>query len=225
MDHDGKVNIADVTGLIDYLLDGIWTYEEHEYVDLGLPSGTLWATMNVGAFAPHDFGNYFSWGEVTTKAIFQWDTYKWYDDTDAFLTKYCSDASYGAVDNKTELDAEDDAACYYWGPSWRMPTKEQFNELLDNCTLESISNHGVNGIWITGPNGNKIFLPCAGYRNDGSYIGAGDAGVYWSRTLPLSNRPDLAASLQIMKLFGNMQCTNDYRCYGGTIRPVRVQQQ
>ena len=226
VDHNGRVNIADVSGLIDYLLSGTWGYDEHEYVDLGLPSGTLWATMNIGALAPYDFGNYFLWGEVETKALFNWTTYKWCDGTDETLTKYCTDASYGSVDNKSELEPEDDAAYVNWGPSWRMPTSEQFQELIDYCTWESVSNHGVNGNWITGPSGNTIFLPCAGYRTDASYIGTGDYGIYWSRTLSNSNRPDLARSLHIMK-FGvsAVQCVSDYRAYGATVRPVLMQQQ
>ena len=224
VDRDGKVNVADVTGLIDFLLSGTWDYEEHEYVDLGLPSGTLWATMNVGALAPHDFGDYFLWGETSPKPVYDWSTYKWCDGSAESLTKYCTSSDYGMVDNMVELQPEDDAAYVNWGPSWRTPTIEQFQELIDNCNWESISNHGVNGNWITGPNGNKIFLPCAGYRKDGSYLGAGDFGFYWSRTL--SNRPDLAYSLHFMKIGTSAnQCTADYRAYGGTIRPVLVQQQ
>ena len=110
------------------------TPDNHEYVDLGLPSGTLWATCNVGATTPEDMGDYFAWGETAPKQIYDMDNYKWYDSSSDKLTKYCTDDKYGAVDYMTELLPEDDAAYVNWGPSWRMPTLEQQQELIERCT-------------------------------------------------------------------------------------------
>ena len=110
INRDGEVSVADVNVLIDIILGSYEIPEEHEWVDLGLPSGTLWATCNVGANAPEEFGDYFAWGEIAPKDYYDWNTYKWCDNSGYSLTKYCTDSYYGTVDNKTELDPEDDAA-------------------------------------------------------------------------------------------------------------------
>ena len=86
----------------------------HEYVDLGLPSGTLWATCNVGANSPEEYGNHFAWGETTPKEFYSWGTYKWCNGTANSLTKYCYDSKWGTVDNNIELVHEDDAAHVNW---------------------------------------------------------------------------------------------------------------
>ena len=117
VDGDGKVSIADVTELIDMILSRA-TSEEHEYVDLGLPSGTLWATCNVGASKPEEYGDYYAWGETEPKEVYDWSTYRWCNGGRTSLTKYNTKSSYGIVDNKTELELEDDAAYVNWGPSW-----------------------------------------------------------------------------------------------------------
>ncbi|MDD6782411.1 MAG: hypothetical protein PUD89_05750, partial [Bacteroidales bacterium] len=101
----------------------------HEYVDLGLPSGLKWATCNVGATAPEAYGDYYAWGETTTKSTYEWSTYKWCDGSYDTQTKYCTSSSYGTVDNKTVLDLADDAARANWGGAWRMPTDEEWTEL------------------------------------------------------------------------------------------------
>ncbi len=163
--------------------------EEGDWVDLGLPSGTIWATRNVGASAPEGYGDYFAWGETAPKDNYNWSTYKWCNwcnDSYYILTKYCTNSGYGYngfVDNKTELDPSDDAAYVNWGSSWRMPTEVQLEELCDNCTWTWTTRNGVNGQLGTGPNGNTIFLPAAGFRWDESLSGAGSGGDYWSRTL------------------------------------------
>ena len=155
------------------------------YVDLGLPSGTLWATCNVGASAPEEFGDYFAWGETEPKDYYDWSTYKWCNGNEETLTKYCEESSLGYngfVDNKTELDPEDDAACAHY-PGGRMPSWEQIQELCDSCTWKWTQLNGVNGMLVTGPNGNTMFLPSADskYDSPNSYFGPG--GNYWSRTL------------------------------------------
>ena len=134
----------------------------HEYVDLGLPSGLKWATCNVGATAPEEYGDYFAWGETETKATYDLSNYKWCNGTYESMTKYCTNSEYGIVDNKTTLELSDDAARVNWGGSWRMPTKAEQDELrnTDNCTWEWTTQNGVNGYKVTSKkNGNSIFLP------------------------------------------------------------------
>ena len=152
------------------------TVEDHEWVDLGLPSGTKWATCNVGANSPEEYGDYFAWGETTTKSMYDWSSYFDTDDDGSTFKKYNNDGG------KTELDPEDDAAAVNWGGSWRMPTFEQMQELLDNCTRKSTTQGGVNGTLVTGPNGNTIFLPAAGYRWNDELHFMGSDGNYWSRS-------------------------------------------
>lgn len=161
-----------------------------EYVDLGLPSGIKWATCNVGAEKPEEYGNYFAWGETTGynegKTDFSWETYKWCDGSYSTLTltKYCTYPKYGSVDDKTVLDPEDDAAHVNWGGSWRMPTKAEQDELFTECTWISTTQNGVNGYKVTSKsNGNSIFLPAAGEREGSSLFSAGFAGHYWSSSL------------------------------------------
>ena len=229
--QDGQVNISDVTCLIDYLLTGTWPDEpvtppdEHEWVDLGLPSGTLWATCNVGANAPEEYGDLFAWGETEPKEDYYWETYKWCNGTEDSLTKYCiqSDHGYnGFVDNKTELDLEDDAAYVNWGPSWCMPTAEQQKELYENCSSALTTMNDVNGRLFTGPNGNTLFLPAAGCSWYGSLYDVGSNGYYWSRTLFPSNS-SRAYNLYFYST-GKMGCARSYRLYGYTVRAVRVSQ-
>ena len=112
-------------------------HDDHEYVDLGLPSGTLWATCNIGANAPEEYDDYFAWGETKPKDYYSEDNYKWYrsDSVSSGYTKYNTDrlrGYNGFIDNKTELDLEDDAAYVNWGPSWRTPTTNQQFKLLDS---------------------------------------------------------------------------------------------
>ena len=129
-----------------------------------MPSGTLWATCNIGANSPEEYGDYFAWGETAPKDDYNWSNYKWCNGVYQTPTKYC-DKSYagynGFVDNKTELDPEDDAACVNWGPSWRMPTTEQEKELYEKCSSSWTVRDGVNGRLFIGPNGNILFLPAA----------------------------------------------------------------
>ena len=166
--------------------------EEGDWVDLGLPRGTIWATRNVGASAPEDYGDYFAWGETAPKSCYDWGTYKWCNGSFYTLTKYCTDSDYGYygfVDNKRELDPSDDAACAHY-PGGRMPSLVQIQELCDNCTWQWTQRNGVNGQLVTGPNGNTMFLPAAGLRWDESLDYAGSYGYYWSRTLYSSDPRD-----------------------------------
>ena len=155
----------------------------YETVDLGLPSGVKWATCNVGATKPEEYGGYYAWGEIEEKDDYSWSTYKWCNGTNDSMTKYCTSASFGTVDNKTVLEPEDDVAHVKWGGSWRMPTKAEQVELCKNCTWTWTTLNGVNGYQVTGPNGNSIFLPAAGCRYGTEVNYRGYYGYYWSSSL------------------------------------------
>ena len=153
-------------------------------VDLGLPSGLKWASWNVGASAPEEYGDYFAWGETQPKDNYNWSTYKFGTSSSGPFSKYNTSNSYGTVDNKTVLDPEDDAAHVNWGGSWRMPTDAEWTELSNNCTWTWTTQNGVKGRLVTSKtNGNSIFLPAAGYRRGTSLNSAGSSGSYWSSSL------------------------------------------
>ncbi len=165
--------------------------EEYDYVDLGLPSGTLWATCNVGAKNPWEYGDYFAWGETEPKENYFWWTYKYAISNAHELTKYCLNPEYGYngfTDNLTVLEHEDDAAVANMGNKWRMPTEEDFQELLDNCEREWTSNYqgtGVAGNIIWHPqHTSHIFFPASGFRS-GFYLFQDDMGYYWTSSLML----------------------------------------
>ena len=193
-------------------------YNGHEYVDLGLPSGIKWATCNVGATKPEEFGGYYAWGETEEKSNYSLSTYKWCNGSYDSLTKYCTDSDYGTVDNKTTLDPEDDVAHVKWGGSWRMPTLDEQNELLNNCTWTWTTLNGVNGYKVTGPNGNSIFLPAAGYRygTEANYS-TGSYGYYRSSSLS-SNDSYYACILFFVS--GNHDWVGYDRYLGHSVRPV-----
>ncbi len=177
--------------------------DEHEYVDLGLPSGLLWATCNVGAEAPEEYGDYFAWGETEPK------------DT------YTSD-NYTFSENPSILPYDHDAATANWGGNWRMPTMEEWQELLNNTTVTWTQQGGVNGRLFTASNGNSLFLPAAGYRSSSSLYHAGSYGDYWSSSL-LSDYPNNAWLLDFRSGYYYMDI--NYRYYGFTVRPVHSARQ
>lgn len=194
--------------------------DEHEYIDLGLPSGTLWATCNVGAENPEDFGNYFAWGETTMEQrdSYNWNTYLYSEGTKETITKY------NTTDEQMELLPEDDAATVNWGSNWQMPSKEQFNELLndDLTTRTTTTLNGVTGLEITSKsNGKSIFLPAAGYlRESGSLEFGNQYGMYWSRSRCADDSYWFAGRLYFTFSIG----TSDiWRFYAQSIRPVRKQ--
>ena len=230
VNQSGDVSIADVTTLIDYLLTNEWpgsSVSTHEFVDLGLSSGTLWATCNVGANAPEEYGDYFAWGEVVpNKETYTWSTTAWvyYEGSSLRFSKYNTSDQYGAIDNKTELDPEDDAAYVNWGPEWRMPSADQVNELLTQCTWEWLEVNGVNCRKLTGPNGNSIFLPAAGQRSGANTSSVGTNGNYWTRDLYATTtvNPMNAFKLYFSKTM--KQRTSGSRNYGCSVRPVYASQ-
>ena len=179
--------------------------EEHEWVDLGLPSGTLWATCNVGASCPEEYGDYFAWGETKPK------------------TNYSS-SSYSFTDNPSELLSEDDAATANWGNGWLMPSKEQMDELIssENTTTIWTQQNGVNGRLITSKKNSKtLFLPAAGFYSDTTLNYAGSYGDYWLRSAYNANSDranDLFFQLGTIYTRENV----GVRSGGQSVRPVRV---
>ena len=190
-------------------------YNGHEYVDLGL--SVKWATCNVGANAPEESGDYFAWGETQTDAAYNWNLYEWCLGTDTSISKYCTDSFYGTVDSKTVLEASDDVATVKWGGAWRMPTKEEQDELREQCTCTWTTQNGVNGYQVTGPNGNSIFLPAAGYCFDSSLDNVGSYGYYWSSSL-FTNDSRRAYELAFYSDVVGWSEVN--RNYGQSVRPV-----
>ena len=193
----------------------------YEWVDLGLPSGIKWASCNVGAEKPEDYGNYYAWGEVLPKEDYSWITYKYANGDYNKLTKYCNDASKGDngfTDNKTTLEPEDDAAHVNWGSNWRMPTDAEWQELQDNCTWTWTTQNGINGYQVTSQkNSNSIFLPAAGYRNDASLYDVGYYGGYWSSSLD-EGYPFVVRYLYFFSDYVDMDSRD--RHYGLSVRPV-----
>ncbi len=186
---------------------------EYDYVDLGLPSGLLWATSNIGASEPEEYGLYFAWGDVvgydqdtSDGHLFNWDNCPWGKDTPPMST----------------LDAEHDAATVNMGADWRMPDSDNFSELLNNCTTTLTTQNGVSGRLFTSKlNGNTLFFPAAGYRSDSSLTNAGDNGNFWSRSL-YTRYSDYGCRLFFSS---SGTCTTDYpyyRSYGQSVRGVRA---
>lgn len=158
----------------------------HEYVDLGLPSGTLWATCNVGSEMPEGYGGYYAWGETEPKELYDWKSYKYgrFIHERYELNKYCTDSAYGLngfVDNLTVMEPDDDVAWTCWGEGWRIPTIGEWEELFLNTTGVWTTLNDVKGWRCTASNGNSLFLPAAGYWWDDAFNA--DLGLYWSRTI------------------------------------------
>ena len=198
----------------------IGTENGYTWVDLGL--SVRWATMNVGATNPEDYGNYYAWGEITTKTTYNWSNYKY--GSYNTLTKYCNDAKYGNesfTDELTTLKAADDAATQKWGGNWRIPTIDEWNELLKNCDWKWTNNYNSTGmagyIVSSKTNDNSIFLPAADYIDGSELSKAGSRGEYWSSSLSTSY-PGYAQILFFLD--SDYQSSFSYRYAGLPIRPV-----
>ncbi len=227
---DGTVTKFEVSSIdsIDFVTEEkLPDFNGHEYVDLGLPSGTLWATCNVGlgATEPQHNGAYYAWGETDSYSSYASYSYEWYEFVSEKITKYCTDSDdgyLGFTDNKTVLDLEDDAAHVNWGGTWRMPTKKEFEELFDedNCTWGWYEK--LKGVIITSKkNGNSIFLPGAGFRDSKLHY-KDDYCYYWTSSLDESS-PRFAYSLVIYKdafYAAGMTLGSDQRWRGFSVRAV-----
>lgn len=194
----------------------------HEAVDLGLPSGTLWATMNVGATSVNDYGSFFSWGETSYKSVYDITTYAHCRKSYTTLTKYCLDMNYGSVDNKTVLDMEDDAARAVWGGSWRMPTQAEMQELLDECTCVWTIRERLSGIIFTSANGNSVFFPASGYCYGGDGEERDLKGYYWTSSLSgsFSGNANTLVFDSGDSYRGSANCSVIDRFVGAAVRPV-----
>ncbi|MBQ6209084.1 MAG: hypothetical protein IJK42_04855 [Prevotella sp.] len=212
VNNDGSVNITDATLVVNKVLGkdnpgDPGNVGGGEAVDLGLPSGTKWASFNIGATSPEQYGEYFAWGELGEKQEYTEDNYQFYVNglymdlgTDIGGTKY-------------------DVARMRWGGDWRMPTEDEIQELIDNCTYEWTTYQGVAGGKFTSKkNGNSIFLPAAGYRWDGSLYYVGTYGGYWSSTP--SGEYD-AYGLYFYSYNAYWYYWYYYRYYEHSVRPVR----
>ncbi len=223
VDGDGQITSADVTMVYNILL-GIMPTVAHEYVDLGLPSGTLWATTNVGATSPEDYGDYFAWGETTPKDYYGWDNYAWSNGRWSTLTKYCNNGTWGYngfVDNLVELEPADDAATANWGSEWCMPSRDQLDELITQCTMQWTTTSGVNGYKVTSKiNGKTMFLPAAGFYFGGELYSAGNIAYYWTRTV--NDARCYYAYYFFFHSSGSQDLTTGDRDSGFSVRPVRA---
>lgn len=198
------------------------------YVDLGLPSGLLWADSNVNTRLPESYGLYIAWAETVPNEDYNY-TFPYYkysiggeSYTDPQLSKYCNNAALGFdgySDNLTTIEASDDAATAQWGEGWRIPTKEEMQELIDNCTITWTTRRGFNGKLFTGPNGNSIFLTANGsFVGDDDTAGEGLYGRYWTSSLN-TDAPGRAWSLNFTEDNCSVENNQD-RCNGLAIRPV-----
>ena len=212
--------------------DVVFAEDLYKYVDLGLPSGTLWATCNVGASSPEEYGDYFAWGDTIGyndgKTDFTWNTYRWCNGMSDVLTKYCIQSQYGYLgftDNKIELLPDDDPATVKWGGLWQSPSLMQLDELLDSnyTTEERTTLNDVNGMMITSKsNGNSIFLPAAGYRRNTSHNEVGTSGFYWSRSLFTTSTTNSNHAYGLAFRSNNSMSGGSPRYFGLNVRPVRV---
>jgi uncharacterized repeat protein (TIGR02543 family) len=192
------------------------TENGYQWIDLGL--SVKWATCNVGATFIEDWGNHFAWGEVQPKNYYHWITYKWCDGTSDNFSKYCTDTIYGEVDNKTILDIEDDAANANWGGNWRMPTIEEWKELLEKCNWEWSLQNKCYGYLVTSQiNGKCIFLPAGGWYIRDGISNLGSDGFYWSANLDSTMTP-MACGIIFDSYVRNIDKTD--RKIGWVIRPV-----
>jgi hypothetical protein len=208
-----------------------------EAVDLGL--SVKWASFNVGATKPEEYGDYFAWGEIEPyyeagyaqenpqthwrkgKSGYFWSCYKWCEDSPNTLTKYNTIGGFGSVDIKNTLEPADDVAHTSWGGSWRMPTLAEQEELRDSCKWTWTTQNGVNGYLVTskksGFTDRSIFLPAAAYRRGTNFANAGGRGYYWCSSIYVY-RPSFAWYIYFDSK--SVFEYNDNRNNGFSVRPV-----
>ena len=218
--------IKDANGIVVCSIEEL---QDEGYVDLGLPSGRLWASCNLGATTPCEYGNYYAWGETEPKTDCSWSTYKWCNGSSTAMTKYCTNSNYGTVDIKTTLENEDDAVYVATSGEAHMPTKDDIVELYSNtdntwctCTVlgEGHETHTVNGRLFTSKTDTtkKIFIPAAGYQGGTSVNVAGGIFGVWSSSLSEDYSTD---AWLLYSGSGNVDEVGVYRYYGYSVRGVK----
>ena len=216
------------TGTYNGMAYAVAPQPQSDWVDLGLPSGLLWAKCNMGATAPEEYGNYYAWGETQSKIEYSWYTYR-YGIGYNYLTKYCNISDFGHngfTDTLTILEPNDDAACVNIGNGARTPTEAEWTELIQHCTGEWTTQNGVDGYRFTGSTGNSIFLPAAGQHDasGSSIVGEGMWGTYWSANLYLEF-PSAARNFHFISedyATNIAEMTYDGRYHGLTVCAVRI---
>jgi uncharacterized protein (TIGR02145 family) len=194
------------------------TENGYEWVDLGL--SVKWATCNLGATKPEEYGNYYAWGEIATKDSYTWSNYKYANGSYDALTKYCDNSKYGQdgfTDELTTLTAADDAATQICGGNWRMPTIDEWKELFEKCTWTWITKNSINGYEVKAANGSSIFLPAAGERDGTKLSLVGTYGNYWSSSLEANK---LGAAWYVYFSSDHHSTGDSDRHWGHSIRPV-----
>lgn len=226
----GRVNLTvsanDGSGLsrtvVVDIAPGYGVTDGHQWVDLGLPSGTLWATSNIGASAPEAYGSYIAWGETAAKSNYSWTTYALANGSSTTLKKYCTASAYGTRDDKEVLESADDAACQLWSENWTMPTNIEFEELFNEAytTSKWTVQSGIAGRLVTSKTtGCSLFLPAAGYMNGTAASSAGTGGYYASKNLA---SPSIYAYGLNFGESSVAPSNTSYRHYGLSARPVLV---
>ena len=197
----------------------------YDFIEMGL--SVRWATINIGATSPEEYGDLYSWGETELKSDYGWSSYKWCDGTYAYMTKYCTGRGFGVTDNKTTLEPEDDVAHVKWGGGWRMPTNAEIDELRRKCEWTYTSVNGVDGFLVTsnvdGYKDRSIFFPIGGYRNETDLMNVGIQGYYWSSSLSLRTIDDKRGPFDAYCLYLSADGNRGYDCYrnfGFCVRPV-----
>lgn len=218
VNSDGKITVSDVLALVQLVLKEEEEPDEPsitigEAVDLGLPSGVKWASCNVGATKPEEYGGYYAWGELEEKSKYDTSTYQYYQNGKYLII------GTGTQYVKSISGSQYDVARAKWGGNWRIPTREEIEELMHNCTNEWVTVNGVKGKKYTSKsNGNSIFLPATGTHIDSNPAKTGVVGNYWSSTLGTS------VSSQIPGLrfseTSSQRIYVGYRYYGLPVRPV-----
>ena len=196
----GKIVQTITVAEFDSIVSVEYLETEEEFVDLGL--SVKWASRNLGAKYPEDYGDYFAWGETSPKSSYTFE----------------NSLTYGKSMGDISGNPQYDAAAANWGGGARMPTRAECEELIRHCTSVWTTRNGVHGRLVTGPNGNSIFLPAAGYRRGSSLYDAGDYGRYWG-SAPHEDNDDGAYSLGFSG--GYFGWYWSYRDYGLSVRPVR----
>jgi len=211
VNNDGSVDIADVTTLINIILQKQNDNIPAKPIDLGLPSGLKWASYNVGATAPEEYGDYFAWGEIKKKEIYNESTYEFYKNNQ-FI-------NIGTDISGTEYDV----ARAKWGEKWRIPRQDEILELINNCRSEWVTCNGINGYRFIGSNGNSIFIPASGYYWDGDLRNDGWGGYIWSSTFypgKVQSDNDSAYRLMLYKDINMQSGMYSNRIFGQSVRPV-----